>query len=73
METTKVPTLVNPKNFKKTPIIEKPQGIKKLNLYLLIGFIVFLIFFLWNCKYGFLKAPEDSPEAFSIVYNLGSV
>lgn len=78
-ETRKTPTLVNSQNFKiKKPKIVDPEIIKKsnskkLNIFLGVGFVLFLIFFLWNCKYGFLKGQEESPEPFSIVYNMNSV
>ena len=78
-ETRKPPTLVNPDKFKiKKPKVLDPEIIKKnnskkLNIFVGVGFVLFLIFFLWNCKYGFFKAKEQSPEPFSIVYNMNSV
>ena len=71
----KPPSLVNPENFKvKTvdPEVIKKSNSKKLNLILGIGFILFLAFFLWNCKYGFFKGNVN-PEPFSLVYNVNSV
>jgi hypothetical protein len=78
-QTHKVPTLVNPKNFKPIkpkiidPVIIKKNNSDKLNLYLGIGFVLFMIFFLWNCKYGIFRGDQKSPEPFSLVYNLNSV
>jgi hypothetical protein len=78
-ETRKIPSLVNPQNFKPIkpkvidPQIIKQSNSKKLNIFLAIFFVLFLFFFFWNCKYGFLKGEEKNPEPFSIVYNLNSV
>jgi hypothetical protein len=36
-----------------------------LNGILIVGFIVFLIFFLYNCKYGFFQTADLEPYAFS--------
>jgi len=75
METEVVPKLVNPENFKIKEIKLKeslplPKGPKKLNLnkILLILFIIFTIFFLYNCKYG--ESIENMPVPYSIAYNL---
>jgi hypothetical protein len=74
-QTKKTPTLVNPDNFnlKKVKQIDlKKENSKKLNLFVGIGFVLFLVFFLWNCKYGIFKG-ECSPEPYSLVYNINSV
>ena len=77
-ETRKVPVLVNPENFKIKklkidPIEIKKENSKKLNLFLGIGFVLFTIFFLWNCKYGIFKGQQESPEPYSVVYNINYV
>jgi hypothetical protein len=74
-ETKRSPTLVNPNNFKipKKVVSSFKENSKRLNIYLGISFVLFLIFFLWNCKYGIFKGTESSPEPFSILYNVGSV
>ena len=77
-ETRQSPVLVNPENFKikkvKIDLLEiKKKNSKKLNIFLGIGFVLFMIFFLWNCKYGFFKGQEESPEPYSIIYNINSV
>jgi hypothetical protein len=76
-QTRKNPTLVNPGKFKIKkeiidPVILKKENSKKLNLFVGIGFFLFLIFFLWNCKYGIFKS-ENSPEPYSLIYNVNSV
>ena len=55
-ETRKTPTLVNPDKFKiKKPKVLDPEIIKKnnskkLNIFVGVGFVLFLIFFLWNWR-----------------------
>jgi hypothetical protein len=77
-QTKKAPTLVNPDKFKikkskhLDPLVLKKENSKKLNLFIGIGFVLFLIFFLWNCKYGIFKS-ETEPEPFNLVYNINSV
>jgi hypothetical protein len=77
-QTRKTPVLVNPENFKIKkvkidPLDVKKSNSKKLNLIVFVSFVLFLIFFLWNCKYGCFKGEDKSPEPFSLVYNLNSV
>jgi hypothetical protein len=74
-ETKRSPVLVNPENFKsvKIKIDSFKENSKKLNLFLGIGFVLFTIFFLWNCKYGMFKGQQESPEPYSVVYNINSV
>lgn len=77
-ETKKTPVLVNPENFKSVkikidPVLQKKENSKKLNLFLGIGFVLFMIFFLWNCKYGIFKGQQESPEPYSVIYNINSV
>ena len=64
-ETSKVPSLVNPEYLKKITIKEPLKiRIKKylsLDLIILIFFILFLIFFLINCKDGIFKNIDTDP------------
>ena len=49
-----------------TPPAVKQVTVKwNLNGILIVGFIVFLIFFLYNCKYGFFQTTDLEPYAFS--------
>jgi len=49
-----------------TPPPVKQVNVKwNLNGILIVGFIVFLIFFLYNCKYGFFQTADLEPYAFS--------
>jgi uncharacterized integral membrane protein len=71
-ETIKIPSLVNPDNFNKVNVItpSTKSNIKwNLNKILLILFVLFLIFFLYNCKYGMFRHMEDEPTPFSLVYS----
>ena len=72
-ETKKIPSLINPK-FKELleqKIVPSAPEIKKsnnfiLNCILLLTFIVFFAFFLYNCKYGIFKSKDYiSPIAYS--------
>ena len=66
-ESKTMPSLVNPVNKVKT--IEIP--IKwNLNIILIIGFILFLAFFLYNCKYGCFKIDCSEPLPHNLIYNL---
>jgi hypothetical protein len=76
----KVPKLVNPENFKNPlPKVEVPEIVQKvqkvtnakwnLNKILLIGFLIFMLFFLYNCKYGMFKCVSSEPIPYSLVYN----
>ena len=73
-ETRKIPSLVNPENFKlKTPKPIAPEIVlknnsRKLNIYLSIGFLVFLAVFIISCKYGLLQ-NDSSPEGYSYQLN----
>ena len=75
-ETRKVPNLVNPENFKfKNPKPIAPEVVfknnsRKLNIFLSIGFVVFILFFIICSKYGILQ-NDSSPEGYS--YQLSSV
>jgi hypothetical protein len=74
-ETIKVPSLVNSKNFLKKNKIIPPISSKKtnswyLNVFLIIGFILFIAFFLYNCKYGCFKVESQEPLPYSLVYKL---
>ena len=75
-ESTVIPKLVNSQNFKiKQPKIINPKIVFKnnswyLNLSLIIIFIVFLVFFLYNCKSGMFSGNFDEPEPYSLAYNL---
>jgi hypothetical protein len=71
-ESKGTPSLVNPQNFK----VEIPKGppVKwNLNVILIIFFILFLAFFLYNCKYGCFKIESGEPTPHNLVYNLNSV
>jgi hypothetical protein len=72
-ESKTIPSLVNPQNFKVEIPKEIPKGppVKwNLNLVLIICFILFLAFFLYNCKYGCFKVESQEPLPYSLVYNL---
>ena len=64
-ETTKVPVLVNPeyikKNIKKEPIEKKIRKYVSLDFVILLFFLVFLIFFLINCRDGIFKNIDLDP------------
>ena len=64
------PLLVNPVNFStKIKTIEIPVK-WNLNIILIIGFILFLAFFLYNCKYGCFKINPEEPLPHNLIYNL---
>ena len=67
-ETKKTPHLVKLPKVVKIP--EVPNKKFNLNLILLVGFVLFLIFFLYNCKYGCFKIDNDNPVGYSLHYNL---
>ena len=71
-ETLKRPKLVNPENFNVTLPEQKVKIDVKWNLnkILLILFGIFLVFFLYNCKYGIFKDIQTEPVPYSLVYNL---
>ena len=64
-QTTKVPVLVNPEYIKKT--IKKESFEKTIRKYvsldfvILLFFLVFLIFFLINCRDGIFKNLDLDP------------
>jgi choline-glycine betaine transporter len=66
-ETLKIPSLVNPENFKKTipnPTPKVNNGVVKkwnLNIILLISFFLFMLVFLYSCKYGNFSTPDPIP------------
>ena len=68
-----LPKLVNAENFKVQPqqSIKMPKREAEwyLNISLLVGFVLFLIFFLYNCKYGMFKAEDVG----FVPYNFNSV
>jgi hypothetical protein len=41
-------------------LITKPKIKWNLNKVLLVGFLLFSIFFLYNCKYGIFKYNQDN-------------
>ena len=52
---------LNNNNFKNlSNLITKPKVKWNLNKILLVGFLVFSIFFLWNCKYGLFRVKEET-------------
>ena len=72
-ETIKVPSLVNSKKFPN--VVKKVINSKKtnswyLNIFLIIGFVLFIAFFLYNCKYGCFKVDSQEPLPYSLVYKL---
>ena len=73
-ESKTTPSLVNPQNFsKKIKTVELPtqKSVKwNLNVILIIFFILFLAFFLYNCKYGCFKIDSEEPLPHNLVYNL---
>jgi hypothetical protein len=81
METKVVPKLVNPENFvsvikkvKPVPVVPGsatvPVKVKwNLNKILLVLFVLFMIFFLYNCKYGMFKSIGTEPIPYSLAYN----
>jgi hypothetical protein len=71
-ETKRMPRLTE---FKVQPtVVKKPIKLIKeikevkwsLNGVILICFVVFLIFFLYNCKYGMFKTVDLEPYAFNV-------
>jgi len=60
----KTPKLVNLENFVVPEIITTTPKKWNLNKILLILFVLFMIFFLYNCKYGMFKTMEDIPEPY---------
>jgi|688.fasta_scaffold2447413_1 hypothetical protein len=68
-ETLTLPKLVNVNNFKLNVPVEKSKNMKwNLNKILLFLFVLFLIFFFYNCKYGMFKCMDDEPIPYSLVY-----
>ena len=64
------PSLVNPVNFKISKEVPIKVPVKwNLNIILIISFILFLAFFLYNCKYGMFKCVSNEPMPYSLVYN----
>jgi hypothetical protein len=64
-ETTKVPRLINPEYIKKI-VKQEPFKIRikkylSLDLIILIFFLLFLIFFLINCRDGIFKNIDMDP------------
>lgn len=55
-----IPKLVDPLKFQVPEKISLPKKKLNLNKILLIGFIIFSIFFLYNCKYGIFKYNQDN-------------
>jgi hypothetical protein len=56
--------LVNPEYFTR-PLVPKKIKWWNINIILLITFVVFMVFFLYNCKYGYFKL-EEGPLGVSI-------
>jgi hypothetical protein len=65
-ETKTIPRLVDPGNFK---ITAPPVKVKKWNLnkILLVLFILFMVFFLFSCKYGMFKNIQNEPIPYTII------
>ena len=73
-ETLKKPNLVNPVNFeikvpKKVPEISKETRSMYVNIGLFVMFLLFLAFFLYNCKYGCFKVEDSEPLPYSLSYD----
>ena len=65
------PSLVNPVNFKISKEVPIKVPVKwNLNIILIISFILFLAFFLYNCKYGCFKINPEEPLPHNLIYNL---
>jgi hypothetical protein len=66
-ETTKVPSLVNKDNF-KIPEVKKNGFFKfDINAIILIGFLLFFVFFLLNCKSGIFENIDLDPIPYSMI------
>jgi len=67
-ETTKIPQLVNPGNFKETVSPKKTQwNFWNFNTILLVLSVTFFMFFLYQCKYGVFKSTETEPVPYTIL------
>ena len=68
LESKNTPNLVNKDHFILPEIKVKINLPKKINLniILLILFVLFTIFFLYNCKYGFFKSDESKIIPFNL-------
>ena len=60
----KTPKLVNAENFVLPEVTVNTPKKWNLNKILLILFVLFMIFFLYNCKYGMFRSMEDVPEPY---------
>ena len=60
----KTPKLVNAENFVLPEVTVNIPKKWNLNKILLILFVLFMIFFLYNCKYGMFQSMEDVPEPY---------
>jgi hypothetical protein len=55
------PSIIKKNNFNNlNNLITKPKIKWNLNKVLLVGFLLFSIFFLWNCKYGLFRVKEET-------------
>jgi hypothetical protein len=66
-ETTKVPSLVNKDNFKIPEVQNKISFKFDMNTIILIGFLLFFVFFLLNCKSGIFKNIDLDPIPYSMI------
>ena len=61
--TKQIPQLVDLSKF-KTKLLKPEQVFSKtkwnINKILLVGFIVFSVFFLYNCRYGIFRSKENT-------------
>jgi hypothetical protein len=65
---TDVPIMPIPEITKKIAEQIPPKIVKwNLNIILIIFFILFTIFFLYNCKYGMFKSIDQEVYPYSIV------
>jgi len=60
-----IPQLVDLSKF-KSKVLKTEQVLKKkkwnINKILLVGFLLFTIFFLYNCKYGIFRIKDQMYE-----------
>jgi len=72
LESKRPPKLVNEELFKKVAAATTTELPKKsfMNRWGWMIFVVFMIFFLYNCKYGMFRATDIDPLPYSLSYSL---
>jgi hypothetical protein len=63
-ETFQVPKLISKRVKASIPVIDKASNSWYLNVFLIISFIIFGIFFLLNCRSGIFQSMETCPLEF---------